>query len=215
MILDKFLWYCSNRVPEAVVELLIKRLDLAEYHEKKKDFRPLPYTGFRHGLAGISSSPRYKDILKKIRERALSPRTHEYFWIPKLFLEISGGFSNKCIDVLREWTESGDKEKIEAVAYLLKDAPSGFVFSHSDFVSELLENYDIRALVDDRNEKAGRKIRDAELSKVPFMLIVGENEKESGTVSVRKHGEGDQGSMTTEAFAKMLQDEINDKLEEF
>jgi len=137
---DKFLGYCSNRVPETVFEFLIKRLDIAEDSSREKDFQPLPYTGFRHGLQGISSSPRYTDILKKVRERALSPKLHEYFWIPKLFSEISDSFSAKCIDVLREWTESGDKNKIEAVAYLLEDASAGFVFSHSEFVSELLEN---------------------------------------------------------------------------
>ena len=138
--LDKFLAYCSNRVPETVVEFLLKRLDIAEDTGGKKDFQPLPYTGFRHGLRGVSSSLKYMDILKKIRERALSPKSHEYFWIPKLFSEISGGFSPKCIDVLREWTESGDKNKIEAVAYILENAPAEFVFSHSKFVSELLEN---------------------------------------------------------------------------
>jgi len=138
--LDKFLWYCSNRVPEAVVELLIKRLDIAEGFEKEKDFQPLPYLRFRHGFPGISSSSNYRDILKKVREHALNPKPHEYFWIPKLFLEISGGFSLTCIDVLREWIESEDKEKIEAVAYLLKDAPPGFVFSHSELTSALLEN---------------------------------------------------------------------------
>ena len=138
--LDKFLGYCSNRVPETVVEFLIKRLDIAADIEREKNFQPLPYLGFHHGLQGVTSSPRYKDILKKIRERALSPKSHEYFWIPKLFSEISGGFSQKCINVLKEWSESGEKNKIVAVAYLLKDAPSGFVFSHPAFVSELLEN---------------------------------------------------------------------------
>lgn len=127
-------------MPETVVEFLLKRLDITEDVGRDKDFQPLPYTGFHHGLRGISSSPKYIEILKKIRERALNPRSHEYFWIPKLFLEISNGFSPKCIDVLREWTDSGDKNKIEAIAYILQDAPAGFVFSHSKFVSELLEN---------------------------------------------------------------------------
>lgn len=138
--LDKFLGYCSNRVPETVVEYLIKRLDLDEDIGRARNFQPLPYTGFSHGLQGISSSPKYTDILKNVRERALSPKSHEHFWIPKLFSEISGGFSAKCINILREWTESGDKNKIETVAYLLENAPTGFVFSHSGFVSELLEN---------------------------------------------------------------------------
>ena len=82
-------------------------------------------------------------------------------------------------------------------------------------VLNLLENYEIRALVDDRNEKVGRKIRDAELSKIPFMLIIGENEEKEGTVSVRKHSEGDLGSFTIEEFAKIIQNEIDKTLQQF
>ena len=67
-------------------------------------------------------------------------------------------------------------------------------------VSQLLENHDISGLIDERNEKAGKKIRDAELNKLPFMLVVGENEEAEGTVSVRKRGEGDLGTMTIEDF---------------
>ena len=67
-------------------------------------------------------------------------------------------------------------------------------------VSQLLENHDICGLIDDRNEKTGKKIRDAELKKLPFMLVVGENEEVSGTVSVRRRGEGDLGTMTLEEF---------------
>jgi threonyl-tRNA synthetase len=75
-------------------------------------------------------------------------------------------------------------------------------------VTQLLENYDIRALVDERSEKIGRKIRDAEVSKMPYMLIVGEKEQDARTVSVRKHGEGDQGSMSIEGFATHINNEI-------
>jgi threonyl-tRNA synthetase len=75
-------------------------------------------------------------------------------------------------------------------------------------VSNVLENHDIRALVDSRSEKVGRKIRDAELEKIPYMLIVGENEKSEGTVSVRKQGEGDVGTMTIKAFAERVRSEV-------
>ncbi|MFC0343955.1 threonine--tRNA ligase [Epilithonimonas hispanica] len=67
-------------------------------------------------------------------------------------------------------------------------------------VSESLEIHDICGLIDDRNEKTGKKIRDAELKKLPFMLIVGENEENNGTISVRRRGEGDLGEMTIDAF---------------
>ncbi len=75
-------------------------------------------------------------------------------------------------------------------------------------VLELLKNYDIRGLVDERNEKIGKKIRDTELQKVPYMLIVGEKEEAENTVSVRKQGEGDLGSFGIDDFAKLINDEI-------
>lgn len=81
-------------------------------------------------------------------------------------------------------------------------------------VSGLLNNYDIRALVDERNEKVGRKIRDAEVGKTPFMLIVGEKEAEEGLVSARKHGEGDLGQFTIEEFASLVKNEIAEQLPE-
>jgi threonyl-tRNA synthetase len=76
-------------------------------------------------------------------------------------------------------------------------------------VAQFLEISDIRALVDERNEKIGRKIRDAEVSKTPFMLIVGEKEVESGQLSVRRHGQGDLGAMHKEEFVKLIADEIS------
>lgn len=73
-------------------------------------------------------------------------------------------------------------------------------------VSQLLENHDISGLIDERNEKTGKKIRDAEINKYPFMLIVGENEEGNGTVSVRKRGEGDLGAMRVEDFANYFKE---------
>ena len=79
-------------------------------------------------------------------------------------------------------------------------------------VSDFLNNSDIRAQVDDRNEKIGRKIRDNELKRIPFLLIVGEKEEQEGTVAVRAQGEGDKGVMTKDDFVglirKMVADEI-------
>ena len=72
--------------------------------------------------------------------------------------------------------------------------------NYAEKVSQLLEINDICGLIDKRNEKTGKKIRDAELNKLPFMLIVGENEEAEGTVSVRKRGEGDLGTMSIEDF---------------
>ena len=83
---------------------------------------------------------------------------------------------------------------------------------YAEKLSELLNISDIRGFVDDRNEKIGKKIRDAEIAKVPFMLIVGEKEVEMNQVSVRQRGEGDKGSMTAEAFAILVQQAIEKEL---
>ncbi len=79
-------------------------------------------------------------------------------------------------------------------------------------VVNLLNNSDIRTVLDDRNEKIGRKIRDNELKKIPYMLIVGEQEMNENKVSVRRQGEGDKGSMTTEEFAEMINKEVESQL---
>ncbi|MFM2135527.1 MAG: threonine--tRNA ligase [Bacteroidota bacterium] len=77
---------------------------------------------------------------------------------------------------------------------------------------ELLRNSDIRGHVDDRDEKIGRKIRDAEIQKVPYMLIVGEKEAAENLVSIRKHGAGDQGSTSVNDFIKLINSEIDELL---
>ena len=72
----------------------------------------------------------------------------------------------------------------------------------------VLKNHEIRTTFDTRSEKIGRKIRDAEMKKIPCMLIVGENEMNNNSVSLRKHGEGDKGSMSIDDFAKMINEEV-------
>ncbi|WP_339611073.1 threonine--tRNA ligase, partial [uncultured Planktosalinus sp.] len=86
---------------------------------------------------------------------------------------------------------------------------------YSKKVLNLLENNEIRALADNRSETIGKKIRDAETGKVPYMLIVGEQEEENETVSVRKHGEGDLGSMSIAEFIKLIEKDINKNKIEF
>jgi len=76
----------------------------------------------------------------------------------------------------------------------------------------LLNNYDIRAFVDERSEKVGRKIRDTEIQKVPYMIILGEKEIESQSISVRRQGKGDLGSFSVENFAKLIIEEIKIEL---
>ena len=82
-------------------------------------------------------------------------------------------------------------------------------------VLNLLNNYDIRTLIDDRNEKIGKKIRDNELKRIPYLLIVGEKEFENETVSVRVQGDGDKGSMKLEEFADLINREVKAQTEAY
>lgn len=79
-------------------------------------------------------------------------------------------------------------------------------------LSELLNNSDIRTVLDDRNEKIGRKIRDNELKKIPYLLVVGENEARENRISVRRQGQGDLGSMTVDEFIEMIHSEVDKQL---
>ena len=80
---------------------------------------------------------------------------------------------------------------------------------YAETILQKLNNYDIRGLFDERGEKIGRKIRDAEVKKIPYMLIVGEKEMAENKVSVRRHGKGDLGTFTIEEAAGLIQNEID------
>lgn len=79
---------------------------------------------------------------------------------------------------------------------------------YAEKVMKYLNKNDVRTIMDDRNEKIGRKIRDNELKRIPYLLIVGEKEQNEGLVSVRQQGEGDKGQMTMEAFSELVQSEV-------
>jgi len=81
---------------------------------------------------------------------------------------------------------------------------------YAEKVLHLLKQQNIRGGIDERSEKTGRKIRDAEIKKIPFMLSVGEREESEGTVSVRRHGKGDMGSFSIDMFTKMVNDEVEE-----
>ena len=86
---------------------------------------------------------------------------------------------------------------------------------YAEKVQQELDKQDIRAIIDNRSEKIGRKIRDNELKHIPYLLIVGEKEVENETVSVRKQGEGDQGSMKIEVFAKKINEEVSEMINKY
>ena len=144
--------------------------------------------------------------------------------LPERFeLEYTGSDNAKHRPVMIHRAPFGSLERFIAVliehcagSFPLWLAPEQFIIlpvseKYEEYAKKLLEslnNTDIRGLIDLRDEKVGRKIRDAEIKKIPYMIIVGEKEVETDTLSVRKHGEGDLGSMSKEAFSEQLIKEI-------
>lgn len=139
--LNVFLAHCSIKIPEELIDLLLERLDLAknvQYKEKSR-FQPLPYDNFSEkGLNGIPLSSNYKKILRKVRDGSLDENLKDSFWLPRLYSYISENFSLTSLEILSEWINTGEEEKINAVSLLVKEAPCDFVFEHADFVSSLL-----------------------------------------------------------------------------
>jgi threonyl-tRNA synthetase len=86
---------------------------------------------------------------------------------------------------------------------------------YAEKVLNLLENDEIRALVDNRNETVGKKIREAEMQKFPYMIIVGEQEEQNNTITVREHGGEDLGTITAETFVNIVKDKVNKSLKTF
>ena len=144
--------------------------------------------------------------------------------LPERFqLEYTGSDNQKLRPVMIHRAPFGSMERFVAVLiehtaghfplWLMPDQVAILPISekfneYAKEVSKLLEENDVRAIVDDRNEKIGRKIRDNEMKHIPYLLIVGEKESQEGIVSVRKQGQGDQGSMKILDFAKKINDEV-------
>ncbi|MEY5069028.1 MAG: threonine--tRNA ligase [Bacteroidota bacterium] len=144
--------------------------------------------------------------------------------LPERFeLEYTGSDNAKHRPVMIHRAPFGSLERFVAVLiehcagnFPLWLTPEQFIVlpiseKYEDYAKKVLENLnnsDIRGLIDLRDEKIGRKIRDAEIKKIPYMLIIGEKEMGDGQVSVRKHGEGDLGSMTLQEFEQQLINEI-------
>lgn len=147
------------------------------------------------------------------------------YQLPQRFeLEYTGSDNQKHRPVMIHRAPFGSLERF--VAILIENTGGNFPLwlspdqlavlpiseKYEDYANELflrLQEQDLRGYVDHRDEKIGRKIRDAEVHKVPFMIIVGEKEQAEGLVSVRKKGHGDLGSMTLEAFMALAQEEIH------
>ena len=147
------------------------------------------------------------------------------YQLPQRFeLEYTGSDNQKHCPVMIHRAPFGSLERF--VAILIENTAGNFPLwlspdqlailpiseKYEDYANELflrLQEQDLRGYIDHRDEKIGRKIRDAEVAKTPFMLIVGEKESEQGMVSVRKKGEGDLGMMLIDDFVKLAHDEVN------
>ena len=142
--------------------------------------------------------------------------------LPERFdLEYTGADNLKHRPVMIHRAPFGSMERF--VAVLIEHTGGKFplwlapdqvvVMPISEKFNDLLNNSDIRTVLDDRNEKIGRKIRDNELKKIPYLLIVGENEMNNNTVSVRRQGQGDMGTMSVEDFISKINEEVNSQLQ--
>lgn len=149
--------------------------------------------------------------------------------LPERFqLEYTGADNKKHRPIMIHRAPFGSMERFVAVLiehtagkFPLWLTPEQFIIlpiseKYEDYARQVLaklESMDLRGSIDNRNEKTGKKIRDAEIAKIPFMLIVGEKEEASNMVSVRKHTEGDLGSMDTEKFAELVNNMVAKELE--
>ena len=153
------------------------------------------------------------------------------YQLPQRFeLEYTGSDNQKHCPVMIHRAPFGSLERF--IAILIENTAGNFPLwlspeqlavlpiseKYEDYANEVflrLQEQDLRGYIDHRDEKIGRKIRDAEVNKLPFMLIVGEKESEQGMVSVRKKGEGDLGMMTIDDFAKIALEEVNKNIVKF
>lgn len=135
--ISEFLALMSKKDACSVVQLLMNRVARSE--AEGSDYQPLPYLGFHHSLSGLADSEDFHMLLREVRDCALKSTWQFHFWIPKLFKEVSLGHSAEGLKILGEWIDTGEAVKIEAASLLLSEADSSFVFSHVDFVSNMLE----------------------------------------------------------------------------
>lgn len=163
-----------------------------------------------------------KDALK--REWQLGTIQVDYNLPERFDLEYTGSDNQKYRPVMIHRAPFGSMERFVAVLtehcageFPIWLAPEQVIIlpisekyqKYTEKVFNLLNNYEIRTQIDNRNEKTSKKVRDAETRKIPYMLILGEKEETNDTVSVRKHGKGDIGSFSIDEFAKIITDEVN------
>jgi hypothetical protein len=141
--ISKFLAYSARRIPRSVIQLFLRRIE-RDQQGTDSNYQPLPFEGFRHNLNGLNKSDEYEEILRDILQESLKMTYSTDFWFPKLFREVSLEFNPISLNILEEWINSKEADKIQTASCLLSNAPKQFVFTHLTFVKNLLEQaYDI------------------------------------------------------------------------
>jgi hypothetical protein len=135
--INQFLVYGSRRRPLSVLRMLLHRLDTFGW-SAVREAHAFPILGFDKKLEGLPEHPAYPDMLREVRDRMLAPQRQYGFLVPQLFREITLNFSTDCLSVLDEWVETRERDKVEAVASLLKESTPDFVFTQTEFVGKLL-----------------------------------------------------------------------------
>lgn len=125
---------------DMVIDFLIKRVELSRKKEDSYKYPPLPYLGFKYAFTGIARLPSYKKYVEKIRNLTVKDElVEEFFWLPKLFKAISEHYSKPSLEVLSEWMDSKDQKKLQGIAFLVREAPTQFLYDNVEFISKLLE----------------------------------------------------------------------------
>jgi hypothetical protein len=135
---NKFLVAASKRRPLSILRMLLERIDRFEW-DTLRDVRALPILGFDFGLEGLPQDPDYPQMLREVRDRSLALDRRNGHLIPQLFREMTLRFSTNYLPILDEWMETKEKDKVVAVAYLVREAYPAFVFSQATFVGKLLD----------------------------------------------------------------------------
>lgn len=139
--INQVLEMSSEIISKSVIEMVIRRISIAEerYQFGIYDYEVFPHNGFHKELDGIFTSPHYNDFLIQIRDLTLKYEQRSYGPIPEIFSWLSNNYSESALQVLLEWIQQDSEEKIIAVIYLIKGAPTDFLINNYEFCGKLIE----------------------------------------------------------------------------
>lgn len=137
---DELLKKISQLHPDLIISFLIKRLKYSQKANiKVREYAPLPYLGFDVALFDSTNIESSEEHVRQILDLTLHRSNKDTFWLPKLFETVSNKYSDKSIQILKEWVESKDADKIQSVSLLLREAPESFLFDNYVFIGNLIE----------------------------------------------------------------------------